>query len=142
MSNTGDTPPAGWYPDPDDATQLRFWNGSAWTEQRRTAASMPPPAAPFSASGPTPPPPPRPVGGSSNAGTALGLSIFGLICCGLAAPFGMVMGRNEVLAIDRGSGDVRQRGTAQAAYVIGLIATILYVLGFVLWFVIVAASSS
>ena len=25
-------PPADWYPDPDDATQYRFWDGSSWTE--------------------------------------------------------------------------------------------------------------
>ncbi len=23
--------PPGWYPDPSDPTQLRWWNGSAWT---------------------------------------------------------------------------------------------------------------
>ena len=26
--------PAGWYPDPDDASQLRYWDGNAWTEDR------------------------------------------------------------------------------------------------------------
>ena len=24
--------PAGWYPDPNDASQQRYWDGSAWTE--------------------------------------------------------------------------------------------------------------
>jgi hypothetical protein len=24
-------PPAGWYPDPQDATQQRYWDGTAWT---------------------------------------------------------------------------------------------------------------
>lgn len=27
-----DTPPAGWYPDPQDASRQRYWNGTAWTE--------------------------------------------------------------------------------------------------------------
>jgi Protein of unknown function (DUF2510) len=26
--------PAGWYPDPNDASQLRYWSGSAWMEHR------------------------------------------------------------------------------------------------------------
>lgn len=26
------TPPAGWYPDPQDSSRLRYWSGSAWTE--------------------------------------------------------------------------------------------------------------
>jgi hypothetical protein len=25
------TPITGWFPDPDDATLLRYWDGSAWT---------------------------------------------------------------------------------------------------------------
>ena len=33
MGNSVDPslPPTGWYPDPTDADQLRYWNGSAWT---------------------------------------------------------------------------------------------------------------
>lgn len=27
-----DTPPAGWYPDPQDSTRQRYWDGTAWTE--------------------------------------------------------------------------------------------------------------
>lgn len=27
-----DTPPAGWYPDPQDNTRQRYWDGNAWTE--------------------------------------------------------------------------------------------------------------
>ena len=37
------TTPAGWYPDPDDSSQQRYWNGSQWTDSRapraETAAS-------------------------------------------------------------------------------------------------------
>ena len=27
-------PPSGWYPDPEDAPQMRYWDGSQWTEHR------------------------------------------------------------------------------------------------------------
>lgn len=35
---------AGWYPDPDDRNQLRYWNGQAWTEHRASRRAVPPPA--------------------------------------------------------------------------------------------------
>ena len=46
-SMTGDqTPPAGWYPDPNPAAgapagQQRYWDGSAWTERTTTAPTGP-----------------------------------------------------------------------------------------------------
>jgi hypothetical protein len=29
-----ETPPAAWFPDPDDPAQYRYWDGAAWTEHR------------------------------------------------------------------------------------------------------------
>lgn len=46
MTNTNDAPPADWYSDPDDGTKERFWDGSSWTDHRRSARAMaasPPP---------------------------------------------------------------------------------------------------
>ena len=40
------TTPAGWYPDPENATQLRWWDGAQWTENR----SAPPIVNPYSTS--------------------------------------------------------------------------------------------
>ena len=47
-------PEAGWYDDPDDSTQLRWWDGDRWSDRRQ-------PRAPREE---TPPPPPPPSGGS------------------------------------------------------------------------------
>lgn len=33
-----ETPPAGWYPDPQDDTKQRYWDGSSWTEHTAPAA--------------------------------------------------------------------------------------------------------
>jgi uncharacterized RDD family membrane protein YckC len=34
--------PAGWYDDPQDPTQQRYWDGSVWTDQRRAQQGPPP----------------------------------------------------------------------------------------------------
>lgn len=36
-------PEAGWYDDPEDATKLRYWDGTAWTDERRARDVPPPP---------------------------------------------------------------------------------------------------
>lgn len=48
-------PPAGWYPDPQDATQQRYWDGSTWTGHTAPqggATAAPVGAAPAEASVP------------------------------------------------------------------------------------------
>lgn len=32
---------AGWYPDPEDQAQMRWWDGSGWSEQRQPAQAQP-----------------------------------------------------------------------------------------------------
>ena len=47
--------PAGWFPDPEDAGQLRYWDGAAWTDHRHPAepaAAVEPTATPAPAATP------------------------------------------------------------------------------------------
>jgi hypothetical protein len=34
---TAPTPAPGWYPDPNGAPQLRYWNGQVWTDHTASA---------------------------------------------------------------------------------------------------------
>lgn len=43
-------PDPGWYDDPQDQTQLRWWDGSRWTERRQPRTTAMPPPPPSSAS--------------------------------------------------------------------------------------------
>jgi len=122
---TNDVVPAGWYPDPQVAGQLRYWDGASWTAQRQPASA-------------SPPPPPSTVD-KSNAGLALGLSIAGLMACQVICPVGMMMGRNELQRIDSGEGDPGARGLAQAAWIVGLIGTILLAIGIVIIILVIIA---
>jgi hypothetical protein len=58
-------PPAGWYPDPWDQTQHRFWNGATWTAETfpngpMTVAPAPDPEPPMPAAAEPPAPPVEP----------------------------------------------------------------------------------
>ncbi len=59
---------------------------------------------------------------SSQAVMALILSLVGLICC-LTSPVGAYLGYAEKNAIDAGRRDPKNRGMAQAAFIIGLVLT-------------------
>lgn len=41
MSGESSPPRSGWYPDPEQAGQDRWWNGSGWSDRRRPSAELP-----------------------------------------------------------------------------------------------------
>lgn len=68
----------------------------------------------------------------SQATTILVLGILGIICCvplGIAA---WVMGNRELQAIDSGRRNPDNRGTANAGRIIGIVATVLGLIGFII----------
>jgi len=62
-------PESGWYDDPDDATQLRYWDGTRWTEQRRSRETPPPPPPAPTSPAPQFPPSPWDTAASGDAGS-------------------------------------------------------------------------
>ncbi len=120
MSESG--PPAGWYPDPEDSRNTRYWDGVDWTEQR---APAPPPAVPGSPAPPLAAPPtaaPQPVAltpqktnGMAIASLVLGILWIWWVGSVLALIFGYV-GKRQ---IDDSRGTQGGRGMAVAGIVLG-----------------------
>ncbi|MEM9204210.1 MAG: DUF2510 domain-containing protein [Actinomycetota bacterium] len=111
------TPEPGWYDDPEQPGQFRYWDGETWTAHRAPKA-MPQPA---SGAGPY---------RKSNAGWALGWSVGGAVCCGLLSIVGFVMGMQELRAAKEGQISPSDRGLALAAAIVGGIITAILVLAF------------
>lgn len=63
------------------------------------------------------------------ATTALVLGILGLVVCGVIAPFAWRIDRRTLDEIDGSHGQLGGRGTAQAGYVLGIIGTVVLLLG-------------
>lgn len=64
------------------------------------------------------------------------LGIIGLVCCGLVGPVAWIMGNNAIKEIDAAApGVYSNRGTVNAGRILGIIATVLLVLGVVVWIV-------
>jgi hypothetical protein len=139
-------PAAGWYPDPDVHGGQRFWDGSRWTEDRRTPAPVPqasPPAAspwgtPGSSWGPAAAP-------AAPIDTWLWQSIVATIFC--CQPFGIVAIVFSAMAgsaRDAGNWEVaRQRADQARTWTLVSVGTVLIlVVGFALFAALAAVLSA
>lgn len=112
-------PSAGWYTDPDDPRQQRYWDGAQWSEHRTPASG----ASPGGPAQETP----------SAATWSLVLGILSLVLCGLFTGIpAMITGRNATREIDASGGQLGGRGLAQAGFITGLIGTLLTTLALLL----------
>jgi hypothetical protein len=73
-----------------------------------------------------------PQSASSQAITALVLSILGVTCCHILAPIAWYLGRQEQKAIQEGRSPKAGEALAQIAFILGILGTIVLVLG-LLW---------
>ncbi len=81
----------------------------------------------------TPIPPAIPVAQENSKATmAVVFGVLGIICCGLLAPVAWYLANGELEQINAGRIAESNRGMAQAAKILGIIGTILLVLG-LLW---------
>lgn len=144
-----DGPQAGWYPDPEDATQQRYWDGEQWTEHRAPlAGATPPPSTP---QWPTTGQPQTPTYGGAVAAQqqnqkamwSMILGILGLVCCGLFAGIpAWILGNQAKQEIAASGGTQSGAGMAQAGFIMGIISVVLSVVGIVIYGLVFAVGMS
>lgn len=146
---------AGWYhAEGDPPGSVRYWDGSLWRGEPQAPVGAQP-APPVGAPSAAPPqsvigepilpptfgnPPAAPYGQppmqyqqaypeSSNAVGALLVTLLGFFfCSGLTAPIGWKMAHDEIVAIDAGRRDPKDRSLAVAAKIISIVITALMAL--------------
>ena len=125
----GNTSPGWYHAEGDPPGTQRFWDGTHWQGGPQVGVGGGVPVSPMGVG---------PAGfgqqyETSQAVTALVLAILGFFCCGLPATVGWYVAHQETQAIDRGRRNPGQRGTATAAKVIGILATIGWGLLYFTW---------
>ncbi len=94
-----DAPPAGYYPDPEQPGMMRWWDGTAWTQQRVPAGPSTPTPAPVSA-------PRRRLGTGAIVGIVLGsLALVALLSVGASVLLTRIVDTTQD-AINGGEGRV------------------------------------
>jgi hypothetical protein len=105
--------PAGWYPDPNDPSTQRYWDGSQWTENRAPARA----AAP-----------------ASTNGKAIASLVLGILwLCSIGSILALVFGYQGKNEIDASGGAQGGRGLAVAGIVLGWIGVGALLLWLLLW---------
>lgn len=80
------TPPANWYPDPQQPTQLRYWDGAQWTEHVAPALQ----AAPAPAAAPK-----QKMSGGAVAAIVVGSALLVLVVIGILAAIAIPVFLNQ-----------------------------------------------
>lgn len=110
----GGQPPPGYYPDPDDPSVNRWWDGQAWaTPAADRESSLPPPTDTSSL------PPPQPTPLNSLAVWSLILAVLWLGFLGSIA--GVILGHVATAQIEASEDTQRGRGFAIAGMLVGYI---------------------
>lgn len=65
------------------------------------------------------------------SGTVLTLGILGVLCCGICAVVAWTMGSSDIKEMDAGVMDPSGRGATQAGKILGIVGTILWIIGVV-----------
>ncbi|MDP9494488.1 MAG: DUF4190 domain-containing protein [Actinomycetota bacterium] len=81
---------------------------------------------------------------ASQATTALVLGILGIVICQVLAPFAWVMGNKEMQAIDAGRRSPENRGTANAAKILGIVGTVLlglFIVGAIIFILFISVAT-
>lgn len=88
---------------------------------------------------------PRRRRGAPHRGTLiLVLGILGFLVCGLCGVAAWIMGSNDLAEMKAGRMDSSGRDMTQIGYVLGIISTILMIMGFALgclWFLVIGAAA-
>jgi uncharacterized membrane protein YjgN (DUF898 family) len=92
-----------------------------------------PPPPPSNYIGPNPQPVPPPAGSNSKAVIALVLGIASVFCCGIFTGIpAAILGKMEMDAIKQGRSPESNMGMAKAGFWIGIVGSVLFILGIVL----------
>jgi len=144
-------PAAGWYPDPDNAAGDRWWNGSAWGEERRAREAAPTAVAaaptyayaPAGATAPSPygsAPAAPPYGSYTAYGAATPQNVIGLVgfiismasivvgiygLTGIAGGVISIIGYTKALELQRAGVVQHRKGMALAGIIVGFGSAVL-----------------